>query len=82
MLLSRIKETVTNNTRIKYSQILINSFLAKEESDEKFINLNRLRQEGSLRQVDAPKQLIKPAIQGRTKVVSIFKYFCLLINKI
>ena len=44
--------------------------IAKEEQNEKFINLNRLRVEGSIREVDAPKQLTKPAIHGRTKLVS------------
>ena len=47
-------------------QIII---VEKEENNENFINLNRLRVDGSIREVDAPKQLTKPAIRGRTKLV-------------
>ena len=38
-------------------------------NDDTFIDLNRLRVEGSIREVDAPEQLTKPAIQGRNKQV-------------
>ena len=46
-----------------------NIFTEKEENDDNFINLNRLRVQGSIREVDAPQQLTKPAIHGRTKLV-------------
>ena len=71
MASQKIHNIVTMIFDYYQNKMEINYFLAKEEMDEKFINLNRLRVEGSIRQVDAPKQLTKPAIQGRTKSVSI-----------
>ena len=51
-----------DNTKIQFSE--------REVNDDTFIDLNRLRVEGSIREVDAPEQLTKPAIQGRNKQVN------------
>ena len=46
-------------------------FTEPEEVADNFIDLNKIRVEGSIREVEPPEGFKKPTTQGRTKVVSI-----------
>ena len=46
-------------------------FTEPEEVADNFIDLNKIRVEGSIREVEAPEGFKKPTTQGRTKVVSV-----------
>ena len=45
----------------------------KKDNDETFIDLNEIRLDGSIREVDPPKHVSKPTLQSRSKlVISLF----------
>ena len=46
-------------------------FTEPEEVADNFIDLNKIRVEGSIREVEPPEGFKKPTTQGRTKVVSV-----------
>ena len=46
-------------------------FTEPEEVADKFIDLNKIRVEGSIREVEPPEGFKKPTTQGRTNVVSV-----------
>ena len=45
-------------------------FTEPEEVADNFIDLNKIRVEGSIREVEPPEGFKKPTTQGRTKLVS------------
>ena len=46
-------------------------FTEPEEVDDNFIDLNKIRVDGSIREVEPPEGFKKPTTQGRTNVVSV-----------
>ena len=46
-------------------------FTEPEEVADNFIDLNKIRVEGSIREVEPPEGFKKPTTQGRTNVVSV-----------
>ena len=46
-------------------------FTEPEEVADNFIDLNKIRVDGSIREVEPPEGFKKPTTQGRTKVVSV-----------
>ena len=46
-------------------------FTEPEDVDDNFIDLNKIRVEGSIREVEPPEGFKKPTTLGRTKVVSV-----------
>ena len=46
-------------------------FTEPEDVDDNFIDLNKIRVDGSIREVEPPEGFKKPTTQGRTNVVSV-----------
>ena len=46
-------------------------FTEPEEVDDNFIDLNKIRVDGSIREVEPPEGFKKPTTQGRTNVVCV-----------
>ena len=46
-------------------------FTEPEEVADNFIDLNKIRVDGSIREVEPPEGFKRPTTQGRTKVVSV-----------